>query len=70
MTEIQAYIVDFIVGLVVTLGAIVLLESLGVGDTCQGVVGMLGLVGTAWMVGPISDHYERKRAAVEERRER
>jgi hypothetical protein len=70
MTEIQAYIVDFVVGLIVTLGAVVLLEALGVGDTYQGVAAMLGLVATAWMVGPISDHYERKKVDGEDRRER
>jgi len=67
MTETQAYVVDFVVGMAVTLGSIIALEGLGVGGTYLGVVAMIGLIATCFMVGVIGDHYERKKLEAKRR---
>jgi hypothetical protein len=60
MTENQAYVLDFVVGCLVTWGSVVLLSVLGVNEQLQFVAAMLGLCGGSFMVGVISVHYERK----------
>jgi len=60
MTENQAYVLNVVAGLVVTLGGLSLLSALGVDGTLLLVAGMLGLVGTSFMVGVIGVHYEEK----------
>jgi positive regulator of sigma E activity len=63
MTENQAFVLDFVVGLVITLGSIVLLDALGANEGLQLVAALLGLVGTSFMVGVIGEHYQRKAEA-------
>ena len=63
MTEKWALILDFMIGCVVTWGSVILLDAIGAAEKFQLVAGMLGLVGTSFMVGVISDHYRRKAEA-------
>jgi hypothetical protein len=60
MTENQAYLLNVVVGLVVTLGGLSLLSAIGVEGMMLAVAGLLGLVGTSFMVGVIGVHYEEK----------
>jgi hypothetical protein len=68
MTKRQAYAVDAAVGCLLTWGSVPLMEALGVGDAVQGVVAMLGMCATCFMVGVIGAHYARKQKAEEESR--
>ena len=60
MTENQAFLLDAVVGLTLTIGAYVAVGLLGVSETVQSVTGMLGMVITCLMVGAIDVHYSRK----------
>jgi hypothetical protein len=63
MTENKAFALDIVVGCLFTWGAVILLNALGVGDGIQFLVGMWGLVATAFMVGVIGGHYSREPGA-------
>jgi hypothetical protein len=60
MTENQALLLDAVVGTILTWAAFVAAGVLGVNDTVQGVIGMVGLCITCLMVGAIDVHYSRK----------
>ncbi|HEY2055181.1 MAG TPA: hypothetical protein VGH14_14715 [Solirubrobacterales bacterium] len=60
MTEIQAFLLDAVVGCVLTWGSVVLLAVIGANDGFQLVAAMLGLAITSFMVGVIGRHYERE----------
>jgi hypothetical protein len=60
MTKRQAFLVDGVVGCLLTWGSVPLMEALGVGDRIQAVVAMLGLATTCLMLGVISEHFRRK----------
>jgi hypothetical protein len=66
MTKRQAFALDAVVGCLLTWGSIPLMGALGVADQIQGVVAMLGMVATCFMVGVIGVHYSRRRQAEEE----
>jgi hypothetical protein len=60
MTENSAFVLDIVIGCLVTWGSVFLLGSVGAADKYQLVAAMLGLGGTSFMVGVIGRHYERK----------
>jgi hypothetical protein len=60
MTENKAFVLDGVVGCLVTWGSVIALNALGVNDTIQVLAGVWGLVATSFMVGVIGRHYERK----------
>ena len=70
MTKRQAFLVNAVVGCLLTWGSVPALTALGVDDRIQFVVAMLGLVATSFMVGVIGVHYYRKEIERGERRER
>ena len=63
MTENKAFILDAVVGIVVTVGAVNLLDAIGAAEKFQLVAGMLGIVVFSFLVGVIGDHYRRKAIA-------
>jgi hypothetical protein len=65
MTKHQAFALNILIGCLVTWGSIPALAALGVGDEIQGVIAMLGLVATSFMVGVIVVHYGRKEEVEE-----
>ena len=70
MTQNKAYVLDIVVGCMVTWGSVILLNGLGAGDKYQLVAAMLGLVGTSFMVGVISWLYEGRGKDGNKNRER
>jgi hypothetical protein len=60
MTKRQAFLLEGVVGMVLTWGSVPLMEALGVGERIQAVVAMLGLAMTCLMLGVISEHFRRK----------
>jgi uncharacterized membrane protein len=60
MTEMKALVLDGVVGCLLTWGIVFLLNAVGAANRFQGVAAMVGLVITAFLVGVISVHYERK----------
>jgi hypothetical protein len=58
MTQNKAYVLDIVVGCLVSWGSVILLNAIGANDGIQGVAAMLGLVATSFMVGVISWLYE------------
>jgi lipopolysaccharide export LptBFGC system permease protein LptF len=66
MTENKAYVLDIVVGCLATWGAVILLNAVGANGGLQFLVGMWGLVITAFMVGVIGTHYGRKKGKRED----
>jgi hypothetical protein len=60
MTKHQAFGLNMLVGCLVSWGSIFVAAALGVSDEIQGVIAILGLVATSFMVGVIAVHYWRK----------
>ncbi len=60
MSENQAYVLDVIVGCLVTWGVVILLAVLGVNEQLQLLAAMLGLAGGSIVIGLTSAHYGRK----------
>jgi hypothetical protein len=63
MTENKAFILDGVIGVVVTCGVVNLLDAIGAAEKFQLVAGMLGIVVFSFLVGVIGDHYRRKAIA-------
>ena len=66
MTKHQAFGLNMLIGCLVSWGSILIVAALGVSDEVQGVIAILGLVATSFMVGVIATHYARKRIEAEE----
>jgi hypothetical protein len=60
MTENKAFLLDIVVGCAATWGSVILLDAVGANDGFQLVAAMLGLAGTAFMIGVIGYFFERK----------
>ena len=65
MTMRQAFALDAAVGCLITWGSVPLTAALGVNDQIQGLIAILCMCATAFMVGVIGAHYVRKREAEE-----
>jgi hypothetical protein len=63
MTENKAFILDIVVGCLVTWGSVFLLDAIGAAEKFQLVAGMLGIVVFSFLIGVIGDHYRRKAIA-------
>jgi hypothetical protein len=63
MTKHQAFALNMLIGCLVSWGSILASAALGVSDEIQGVIAILGLVVTSFMVGVIAVHYWRKEEA-------
>ena len=64
MSENTAYVIDIVVGTLLSCGVVILLSALGASSGLQALVGVWGLIITAFMVGVIGIHYGEKRGEI------
>ena len=63
MTENKAFLLNGVVGCVVTWGTVILLDAVGAADKFQGVAAILGIVFFSSLISVIGHHYHEKAVA-------